>query len=163
GSTLLASQVPRAEEISIDMRVLLFAIALSIITGVLAGTVPAAHAGRSDLNDALKEGGRGSGALGVGTRRVLIVCEVALSLVLLMGAGEMVQSLLALRYGDTGFEAKSVLTLDVTLVRTRYPMPAQRAAFFDAALQRIRALPGVEAAGTIDDLPMSDGSAQTLI
>src|SRR5262249_34344978 len=61
------------------------------------------------------------------------------------------------------FEAKSVLTLDVTLVRTRYPMPAQRAAFFDAALQRIRALPGVEAAGTIDDLPMSDGSAQTLI
>ena len=120
------------------------------------------RAGRSDLNDALKEGGRGDGAIGVGTRRLLIVCEVALSLVLLMGAGVMVQSLLALRHGDTGFDPNNVLTMDVTLVETRYPTPAQRSAFFDAALQRIRALPGVEAAGTIDDLPLVDGSSQTL-
>src|SRR5262249_51376985 len=92
---LLASQVPRAEEISIDGRVLLFAWGLSILAGVLAGTLPAMRAGRSDLNAALK-GGRGDGTIGVGTRRFLIVCEVALSLVLLMGAGVMVQSLLAL-------------------------------------------------------------------
>ena len=161
-STLLAGQVPRAEEISIDGRVLLFAVGVSMLTGMLAGTLPAVRAGRSDLNDALKEGGRGDGAIGVGTRRLLIVCEVALSLVLLMGAGVMIQSLLALRHGDTGFDPNNVLTMGVRLVDARYPSPAQRSSFFDAALQRIRALPGVEAAGTIDDLPFADGSSQTL-
>jgi predicted permease len=135
---------------------------VSILTGMLAGTLPALRAGRSDLNDALKEGGRSDGAIGVGTRRLLIVCEVALSLMLLMGAGVMVQSLLALRHGDAGFDPHNVLTLDVTLVGTRYPTPAQRSSFFEAALKRIRALPGVEAAGTIDDLPLIDGSSQTL-
>ena len=164
-STLLAGQVPRAEEISIDGRVLLFAVGVSMLTGMLAGTLPAVRAGGSDLgglNGALKEGGRGDGAIGVGTRRLLIVCEVALSLVLLMGAGVMIQSLLALRYGDTGFDPNNVLTMDVRLVDARYPSAARRSSFFDAALQRIRALPGVEAAGTIDDLPFADGSSQTL-
>lgn len=161
-STLLAGQVPRAEEISIDGRVLLFAVGVSMLTGMLAGTLPAVRAGRSDLNDALKEGGRSAGAIGVGTRRLLIVCEVALSLVLLMGAGVMIQSLLALRYGDTGFDPNNVLTMDVRLVDVRYPSPARRSSFFDAALQRVRALPGVEAAGTIDDLPLIEGSSQTL-
>jgi predicted permease len=162
-STLLASQVPRAAEISIDARVLLFALAGSILTGMLAGTLPAVRAGRSELNDGLKEGGRGAATAGVGTRRLLIVCEVALSLVLLMGAGVMVQSLLALRHGDAGFDPKNVLTMSVRLVNTRYPTPAQRAAFFDTAVQRIRALPGVEAAGTINDLPFDAGSSQTLL
>ena len=161
-STLLAGQVPRAEEISIDARVLLFAVGMSMLTGMLAGTLPAVRAGRSDLNDALKEGGRGDGAIGVNTRRLLIVCEVALSLVLLMGAGVMVQSVLALRHVDTGFDPSNVLTMRVRLVDARYPTPGQRSAFFEAALQRIRALPGVEAAGTIDDLPFADGSSQTL-
>jgi putative ABC transport system permease protein len=88
---------------------------------------------------------------------------VALSLVLLMGAGVMVQSLLALRYGDTGFDPANVLTMRVRLVEARYPTAGQRSAFFEEALQRIRALPGVEAAGTIDDLPFSaGGEAQTL-
>ena len=161
-SALLAGQVPRAEEISIDARVLLFAVAVSMLTGLLAGALPAVRAGRSDVNDALKEGGRSDGAIGLGTRRLLIVCEVALSLVLLMGAGVMIQSLLALRYGDTGFDPGNVLTMNVRLVDARYPSPAQRASFFDAALQRMRALPGVEAAGTINDLPFADGSSQTL-
>jgi putative ABC transport system permease protein len=161
-SALIAGQVPRAEEISIDARVLLFAIGVSLITGVIAGTLPGVRAGRSDLNDALKEGGRGDGAIGIGTRRVLIVGEVALSLVLLMGAGVMVQSLLALRHVDTGFDPNNVLTMRVRLGEARYPTAGQRSAFFDAVLQRLRALPGVEAAGTIDDLPFADGSSQTL-
>jgi putative ABC transport system permease protein len=164
-STLLAGQVPRAEEISIDGPVLLFAVAVSMLTGMLAGTLPAWRAGRSDLgglHGALKEGGRSSSAIGVGTRRVLIVCEVALSLVLLMGAGVMIQSLLTLRHGDTGFDPNNVLTMRVRLVDARYPSPLQRSSFFAAALQRIRALPGVEAAGTINDLPFADGSSQTL-
>ena len=162
-STLLASQVPRAEEISIDGRVLLFAVGMSMLTGILAGTLPALRAGWFDLNDVLKEGGRGAGAIGVGTRRALIVCEVALSLVLLMGAGVMIQSLLALSRVDTGFQPNNVLTMSVRLVGARYPTPGQRLVFFEAALQRIRALPGVEAAGTIDDLPFADGSAQALM
>jgi putative ABC transport system permease protein len=162
-STLLAAQVPRAEEISIDGRVLLFAIGMSMLTGILAGTLPAVRAGRSGLNDALKEGGRSDDAIGVRTRRVLIVCEVALSLVLLMGASVMIQSLLVLRSGDTGFDPNNVLTMRVRLVEARYPTPGQRSAFVEAALQRIRALPGVTAAGTIDDLPFSaGGSAQIL-
>ena len=161
-SKLLATQVPRAEEISIDARVLLFVLGVSILTGMLAGTLPALRAGRSDLNEALKEGGRSDVAIAIGTRRLLIVCEVALSLVLLMGAGVMVQSLLALRHGDTGFDPNNVLAMDVRLLGTRYSTPPQRSSFFDAALQRIRALPGVEAAGTIDDLPLRAGSAQAL-
>jgi hypothetical protein len=96
-STLLAGQVPRAEEISIDGRVLLFAVGVSMLTGLFAGTLPAVRVSRSALSGALKDGGRSDGAIGLGTRRALIVCEVALSLVLLMGAGVMMQSLLALR------------------------------------------------------------------
>jgi putative ABC transport system permease protein len=164
-SRLLASQVPRAEEISIDRAVLMFAVGVSMLAGMLAGTLPAVRAGRSalgGLNGALKEGGRGDGAIGVGTRRLLIVCEVALSLVLLMGAGVMIQSLLALRHVDTGFDPNNVLTMRVRLVDARYPSPAHRSSFFDAALQRIRALPGVEAAGTITDLPFASGESQTL-
>src|SRR4029453_18175524 len=118
--------------------------------------------GRSDLNDALKEGGRSEAAIGVGTRRLLIVCEVAMSLVLLMGAGVMVQSLLALRQVDSGFDPNNVLTMRVRLGDARYPTAAHRSAFFAAALQRLRALPGVEAAGTIDDLPFAAGSSQSL-
>jgi predicted permease len=162
-STLLAGQVPRAEEVAIDGRVLLFEIGVSMLTGILAGTLPAVRASRSDLNDALKEGARGDSAIGVGTRRLLIVCEVALSLVLLMGAGVMTESLLALRHVDTGFDPNNVLTMRVRLGETRYATPAQRSAFFETALQRIRALPGVEAAGTIDDLPFAAGSAQPLL
>ena len=96
GATILAGQLPRAQEISIDGRVLLFALAASLVTGILAGAMPALRAGRADLNEALKEGGRNDSAVGIRTRRLLIVGEVALSLVLLMGATVMVRSLLAL-------------------------------------------------------------------
>lgn len=161
-ATLLASDVPRADEISLDARVLLFACTLSMLTGVLAGTLPALRAVRSDLNAVLKEGGRANDGIAVGTRRALIAGEVALSLVLLMGAGVMIQSLLNLRHGDAGFDPNNVLTMRMRLIGARYPTPAQRFAFFQAALQRIRALPGVEAAGTVDDLPFADGSSQTL-
>jgi len=164
GAKLLSNQVPRADEITIDGRVLLFVIAASLLTALLAGALPAIRAGRSDLNDALKEGGRSdAGTVGIRTRRLLIVCEVALSVVLLMGAGVMIRSLLALRSVDAGFDPRNVLTMYVRLPETRYSTPAQKSAFFDNTLQRFRALPGVEAAGAIDDLPTQGGSVQPLV
>ena len=162
-TSLLATSVPRANEIAIDQYVLLFVVAVSLLAGVIAGTLPALRAGRSDLTAALNEGGRGNGAIGVRTRRALIVCEVALSVVLLMGAAVIVQSLVALRGVDTGFESANVLTMDVRLAEARYRTPAERSLFFDTAVQRIRGLPGVEAAGTIDDLPFVPGSGQPLV
>ena len=166
GATLLADQVPRADEISIDARVLLFVVGASLLTAILAGAMPAMRAGRTDLNDALKEGGRtDAGTPGIRTRRLLIVCEVALSLVLLMGAGVMLRSLLALRHIDAGFDPRNVLTMSVSLPSSRYKTPARTSAFFDTALQRIRALPGVQAAGAIDDLPAQaqGGSVQPIV
>jgi putative ABC transport system permease protein len=162
-AALLSEQLPRTDEISIDGRVLLFALAVSIATGVLAGVLPALRAGRTDLNDALKEGGRNEGAVGVRTRRLLIVCEVALSVVLLMGAGVMLRSLLALRHVDAGFDPRNVITMRVTLPKSRYPQPAQISAFFETVLQRVRTLPGVQSAGAIDDLPLQGGSVQPLV
>jgi predicted permease len=165
GASLLATQVARASEASVDLRVLLFAAGASIATGLLAGLVPSLRAGRTDLNETLKEGGRSdaSGAA-MTTRRVLIVAEVALSLMLLMGAGVMIRSLYALRHVDAGFTPDRVLTMTVTLPDSRYPQPAQRRAFYDALLERVRALPGVESAGLADTLPASGGgSVQPLV
>ena len=163
GAALLADQLPRADEVTIDSRVLLFVVVASFITGILAGTVPAMRAGRADLNDALKEGGRSDSAVGIRTRRVLIVCEVALSLVLLMGAGVMLRSLFALRNVDAGFTSQNVLALQVSLPKSKYKDPARISGFFDNLLQRIRALPGVQAAGAVDDLPVTGGSVQPIV
>jgi predicted permease len=160
GRTMLENQVPRAGEASLDVRVLLFVLGASLLTGLLAGIIPALRAGRADLNDTLKEGGR-SDASGAGsfTRRVLIVAEVALSLMLLMGAGVMLRSLHNLRSVDAGFNGRGVLKVDINLPETRYKEPAQIRAFFDALLERARALPGVVSAGMIDTLPATGGGS----
>jgi putative ABC transport system permease protein len=162
-ATLLADRVPRADEITIDSAVLLFVAGISIVTGLLAGALPALRAGRTDLNDALKEGGRQDSAVGLRTRRLLVVCEVALSLVLLMGAAVMVRTVLALRQVDAGFNASHVLTMPVALPSASYDTPARRSAFFDTVLERLRALPGVQAASAIDTLPFMGGSVQPIV
>jgi putative ABC transport system permease protein len=162
---LLADQVPRADEISIDGRVLLFVLGASMVTAILAGALPALRAGRTDLNEALKEGGRSAGALGLRTRRLVIVSEVALSVMLLMGAGVMFRTLVALRHVEPGFDPHQMLTMTVVAPPARYATPVKRMAFFDAALTKIRALPGVLAAGGIDTLPvqMQGGSVQPIV
>jgi len=163
GSALLANQIPRADEISIDGHVLLFALMTSLVTGVIAGVLPAVRAGRTDLNSALKEGGRSDGAVGVRVRRALIVCEVALSVVLLMSAAVMIRSLLALRHVDAGFDPRNVLTVRVSLPQTRYDTAEKFLAFVNRALERMRSLPGVQSAGAIDDLPILGGSVQPIV
>ena len=160
GRAMLEDQVPRAGEASLDIRVLLFVLAASLVTGLLAGVIPALRAGRADLNDTLKEGGRSdSSGAGAFTRRILIVAEVALSLMLLMGAGVMLRSLHNLRNVDAGFNPRGVLKVDINLPQTRYKQPAQIRAFFDTLLERVRALPGVVSAGMIDTLPATGGGS----
>ena len=162
-AALLASQVPRADELSIDLGVLVFVAGTSIVAGLVAGTLPALRAGSLRLTDALQEGGRGDGTIGVRTRRALIVCEVALSVVLLMAAGVMFRSLTALRSADAGFDPRSVLTLRVALPDSRYDSIDKGRDFFIDAIARLRALPGVAAAGAIDDLPTQGGSVQPIV
>ena len=163
-ATLFGNQFPRADETSIDQRVLLFLIGVSVVAGLIAGTLPALRAGRTDPSGMLKEGSHADGGLGIRTRRLLLMCEVALSLVLLMAAGVMLRSLAAVQRIDAGFDPRNVLTMQVALPRSRYQTAAQSSAFFDTSLARIRALPGVEAAGTIDSLPvMGGGSVQAVV
>ena len=165
GTSALEAQIPRAGEASIDAMVLLFAFGASLLTGLLAGVLPALRAGRPDLNVTLKEGGR-SDAAGAGslTRRALIVAEVALSLMLLMGAGVMLRSLHALRGVDAGFNPGNVLKLEVNVPDARYPEDAQKTLFYDHLLDRLRVLPGVESAGWVDTLPVTGGgSVQPLV
>jgi len=165
GASLLANQIPRSDDITLDGRVLLFAAAASILTGLLAGAIPALRAGRTDLNETLKEGGR-SDAPGAGlfTRRALIVAEVALSLMLLMGAGVMLRSLHALRNVDAGINADHVLKMEINLPDTHYGTPQQKRTFYDQLLERVRALPGVQSAGLADTLPVTGGgSVQPLV
>jgi predicted permease len=159
-AAMISDQVPRATEISVDARVLLFTIAASVVAGVLAGLVPAWRAGRTDVNSSLKDGGRSEpGVAAFRTRRLLIVAEVALSLVLLAGAAAMVRSLLALRHVDLGFNPTGVLTLDLALPKTPYDSDERRTAFFAAALSNVRALPGVASASYTDTLPISGGGS----
>src|SRR5262249_8197423 len=93
------------------------------------------------------------------TRNLLVVCEVALSLVLLIGAGLMVRTLWELRNVRPGFDSNNVLTMGVAVPRGRFPSPATNVGFFQEILERVRALPGVEEAGAIDDLPLSGGGS----
>jgi putative ABC transport system permease protein len=154
-TVLAAAGIPRADQISIDGAVLAFAIAASLITSVIFGLVPAIHLSRLDLNDALKEGGRQQGAaVGRGARELLIVAEVALSIVLLVGAGLMIRSLWQLQDVNPGFNADRVLTMEVSLPVARYEEGTQMP-FYQQLEERIRAIAGVSEVGAINMLPLS--------
>ena len=143
----------------IDLRVLGFTLGVTLLTGLIFGVMPALQSSRVDLNDTLKEGGRGSlTSSGTHSRSLLVVTEIALSLVLLVGAGLMIQSFMRLRRVNVGLDPKNVLTLSVGLPRVKYPEGPQRAAFFKNLVDRVRTLPGVEAAAATGTLPLSGGN-----
>ncbi len=159
----LGEQLPKSVEVSLDIQVLLFTLGLSVLTGLVAGIVPAWRLSKANVNETLKQSaGRASDSGGNRTRSILVVCEVALSLMLLTGAGLMIRSLWNLRSTSPGFEAHNVLTFSLPIPATRYKTPEEEFTFWNQLLTRIRALPGVEHAGVTDDLPFNGGSHQPI-
>src|SRR5215207_4052857 len=155
-AALGAGDIPRLREVGVDGRVLAFTAALSVLTGLAFGLLPALRASRPDLNEVLKEAGRGTSGPGRGrARAALVVSEIALALTLLVGAGLLVKSLMGLLSVNPGFDPANVLTLRINLARARYPKPEQAAAFFGELQRRVAGLPGVEAAGMVSELPLS--------
>ncbi len=158
--TLLADQMPRASEIRVDGPVLAFTLGVSILTGMLAGMIPAWRLTRADPNEALKQGGRADADAGSpAVRNALVVAEVALALVLMVGAGLLVRSLGRLRRVDPGFDPKNVLQALVSIPDEKYVTPESQRAFYEQVLDRVRALPGVEAAGAMNTLPLTHGGS----
>jgi predicted permease len=157
----LADRLPSSTEITLDASVLAFTVFLALLAGLLAGLLPAVRFTRTDLNEALKQGqSRGnSDSSGSNTRGLLVVSEVALSLVLLIGAGLMMRSLLRLSSVQPGFDPNNVLTARLTVPGTKFSSPAAQISFYDQVLRQVRATPGVESAGLIDSLPIDDGGS----
>jgi putative ABC transport system permease protein len=152
-----ASNVPWSTQLQPDARVLAFAVLLSLATALLFGLAPALQASRVDLSERLAEGSQRSG-LGVGGRRMqgsLVITQVALALVLLVGAGVFTRNILGLLALDTGFEVSDVVTADVFLPATRYDSAADRLRFYRALEERLAVLPGAETSALAWILPMS--------
>jgi predicted permease len=149
--------IPRLREVGVDGRVIAFTCLISLLCGVLFGLVPALRASRVDLNETLKEGGRGAGTSGRGQqlRKLLVVAEVALSLVLLIGAGLLIRSYQRILSSHPGFDPHNVLALRLSLPAAKYAEPENISTFFQSASERIKTVPGVEAVATSYSLPMS--------
>lgn len=147
--------IPRALQVGLDWRVLGFTLAVSLLTGLVFGLVPALHSAKTQLTETLKEGGR-SGAAGARrnhTRSVLVVVELAVAVVLLVGAGLLIQSLWRLRQVNPGFQTQNVLTFSLALPE-RYPTDKQ-AVFFHDLVAQVESLPGVQGASAVTPLPLS--------
>ena len=160
--TAAGTSLPRASEIAADNRVLAFTAAIAVLTGLCAAFVPAWKLSGRDASEALRIGpGRGNSSAGQGAiSNLLVVSEVALALMLLIGAGLLIRSLSSLRAVDPGFDASHTLTGTVVLPNAKYSTPELGNQFFDRLLLNARALPGVESAALIDNVPLQGGSTQ---
>ncbi|MEK6322871.1 MAG: ABC transporter permease [Acidobacteriota bacterium] len=150
--------IPRAGEIRIDGWVLGFALAVSLLTGVLFALAPAVRFSRQDLSQGLKENANSSASGKPFSRRLLVVAEVALSLVLLVGAGLLIQSFVRLRETKPGFNPANVLTLNLWLPRATYAQPQRRATFYQQLIERVEAVPDVQSVGAVNTLPLSQAA-----
>jgi putative ABC transport system permease protein len=155
--------VPGWRQIGVDLRVLSFTFALSLFTGVIFGLAPALQASRPDLNVSLKD----KSSIGLGgsrkrrLRSALVITEVALSFVLLIGAGLMMKSFIRLIGTDPGFNPANVLTMELTLPYAKYGEASQRENFYRQLLERIESLPGVESAGAVNHLPLGGSNTSS--
>jgi predicted permease len=151
--------LPRLGEVSLDGRVLAFTALASLVTGVIFGLAPALQSARADVNDALRESGRtGAGGRGQRLRNTFVVAEIALALALLVGAGLTLRSFWRLQAVEPGFNPDGVLTMRLLLPFTTHPRIPERATFFRQVTERLRALPGVAAAGAVSRIPMAPGN-----
>jgi len=152
-----------SEQVGLDGRVLLFTFGLSILTGLVSGIAPALQVSSSDPNESLRDSRAvpAPGGRRLPVRSALVVSEIALSLMLLIGAGLMIRSFVRLQHVDPGFHPENVLTMDVNLPKSRYPEDHQVAAFYSRLLERVRNLPGVASAGVVEYLPLSGLDAST--
>jgi putative ABC transport system permease protein len=153
-STNALGEMGQVATITIDLRALGFTLVITLVTGLLFGLLPALRLSRPDLNVSLKEGGHGAGFHGRGLRSALMVSEVALAVVLLVGAGLLIRSFAKLIAVDPGYRAENLLTAKISLP-PRYRDNAQRAQFYERILQRLAALPGVAAVGATSHLPLT--------
>jgi putative ABC transport system permease protein len=153
--------LPRLAEVTLDWRVLSFTLGLALLTGVISGTAPALRLANRDSQGALREDARGSSdATGGRLRGVLVVSEIALSLALLLGAGLLLRSLSRVLSVSPGFDPSHVLTMQISLVGQKYADNKDVRQFFVAGLDRIRVLPGVEAAGATSEIPLGGNMDQ---
>jgi putative ABC transport system permease protein len=153
---LIPEDLSRTISLSLDLRVLAFAVIVSLLSSLLFGLAPALQVSSIDLNDVLKQGGRGSsGGHRKSFRNLLVVGEVALSLMLLIGSGLMIESFANLRGLNPGFQADHVLTMRLEVPRTKYGTFAARTQFFQSVLELVRTLPGVKVAGFTSALPLT--------
>jgi len=151
------ADVPRLHDVGLDRYVLFFTFGVATLTGLVFGLAPALHASKPDPGNMLKETGRGLSTGGRNwMRSALIVSEVALSLMLLVGAGLLINSFWRLLQTDAGFDPKGVLAVDIPLSRTTYPKPEQRSAVFQQLIARMKTLPGVRDASVTSNVPMTD-------
>jgi putative ABC transport system permease protein len=156
--------MPFFETLRLDPGILLFALALALLTGLVFGLAPALQASRLDLHGALKDGGRASGGVaGQRLRSALVGSEIALAVVLLVGAGLMMKSLLRLMQVNLGFDPTNVLTMTVVLPAGKYTDPNRMVAYYQQAQERLAALPGVTGAGAVSQLPLQPGNTTRFI
>jgi predicted permease len=159
----IPDSVPWIKEIALDKNVFGFTIAAALLTGIFFGLAPALQSSRPDLNEALKEGGRNSTGDRHRLRSVLVVSEVALALVLLIGAGLMLKTFSRLRQIDGGFDPHNVLTMAFSLSPTRYSEGSKARAFYKELGERIQSLPGVEASAFTTSVPLAGANVTTVL
>ena len=154
---LSPSTIPRAGEIKLDASVFAFTALISLVAAISTGLAPALSISRGDLAQQLNEGSRGSteGGRGKALRTALVIVEVALSLILLVGAGVLLRSFSKVQTVDTGFDPHGILAVRLSLPKAHYPQLAGVAQFYDALLPRVQTIPGVSASGVINMLPLS--------
>jgi len=153
------SAMPFLKSLHIDASILAFSFGLSLLTGLIFGLAPALQSTRLDLNEVLKEGGRNTSAgAGHRLRSAMVVSEIALAVVLLIGAGLMMKSLFRLLQTNVGFKTDHLLTMSVVLPATKYEEDNQCIAFADQLKEHVQSLPGVSGMGTVDILPLNGGN-----
>jgi putative ABC transport system permease protein len=159
--TLSPTSLPRIGKIGLDGPVLGFTLFVSLLTGIIFGLVPALQSSKPNLNDTLKEGGRSATGARHRTRNLFVIAEVALTFVLLIGAGLMVKSFWRLQQVDPGFDPKNVLTMQIDLPLSKYPEGREWSQFFHQLTEKVETLPGVKSVGWAWQVPLGGSDAAT--